>query len=60
MKDIPVSCKMVLRCEVGLSGEIRAVNRIRQRICQKHKELGFEQIFISNTTLKDWADLNIK
>ena len=33
--------------EVGLSGEIRAVNRIEQRIAEADK-LGFEKIFISS------------
>ena len=32
--------------EVGLSGEIRAVNRIEQRIAEAEK-LGFEKIFVS-------------
>jgi DNA repair protein RadA/Sms len=32
--------------EVGLSGEIRAVNRIEQRIAEAEK-LGFEKILVS-------------
>jgi DNA repair protein RadA/Sms len=32
--------------EVGLSGEIRAVNRIEQRIAEAEK-LGFEKIIVS-------------
>ena len=37
--------------EVGLSGEIRAVNRIEQRI-QEADRLGFQQIFISKYNTK--------
>lgn len=37
--------------EVGLSGEIRAVNRIEQRISEAEK-LGFEKIFISKFNKK--------
>ncbi|MBE7176811.1 MAG: DNA repair protein RadA [Mucilaginibacter polytrichastri] len=45
-EDIPVHQKICFAAEVGLSGEIRAVNRIEQRIAEAEK-LGFEQIFIS-------------
>ena len=37
--------------EVGLSGEIRAVNRIEQRISEAAK-LGFEKIFVSGYNKK--------
>ena len=40
--------------EVGLSGEIRAVNRIEQRIAEAEK-LGFEKIFISRYNQKGLA-----
>jgi DNA repair protein RadA/Sms len=36
--------------EVGLSGEIRAVNRIEQRIAEARK-LGFEKIIVSKYNL---------
>ena len=45
-EDMPVSHKICFAAEVGLSGEIRAVNRIEQRIAEAEK-LGFEEIFIS-------------
>lgn len=45
-EDVPVSQKIVFAGEVGLSGEIRAVNRIEQRIAEAEK-LGFEKIIIS-------------
>jgi len=50
-EDIPVSSKICFAAEVGLSGEIRAVNRIEQRILEAEK-LGFEKIFISSYNLK--------
>jgi DNA repair protein RadA/Sms len=37
--------------EVGLSGEVRGVNRIEQRI-QEANRLGFEKIFISKYNTK--------
>ena len=45
-QDIPVPFKTCFAAELGLSGEIRAVNKIEQRIAEAQK-LGFEQIFIS-------------
>ncbi len=45
-EDIPISPKLSFSAEVGLSGEIRPVNRIEQRISEAEK-LGFQQIFIS-------------
>lgn len=44
--DMPVSQKICLSAEVGLSGEIRPVNRIEQRISEAEK-LGFEKIVLS-------------
>jgi len=49
-EDMPVDSKICFAAEVGLSGEIRAVNRIEQRIAEAEK-LGFEQIFISKYNL---------
>ncbi|MDD3702057.1 MAG: DNA repair protein RadA [Bacteroidales bacterium] len=45
-EDIPISSKKCFAAEVGLSGEIRAVNRIEARIAEADK-LGFNTIFIS-------------
>ncbi|SEM87131.1 DNA repair protein RadA/Sms [bacterium A37T11] len=50
-QDIPISHKTAFAAEVGLSGEIRAVNRIEQRISEAEK-LGFEQIYISKYNQK--------
>lgn len=44
--DMPVSNNIALCAEVGLSGEVRPVNRIDQRIHEAEK-LGFEKIILS-------------
>jgi DNA repair protein RadA/Sms len=44
--DIPIAKKVALSAEVGLSGEVRPVNRADQRIHEAEK-LGFEKIIIS-------------
>jgi DNA repair protein RadA/Sms len=44
--DMPVNPKICLSAEVGLSGEIRPVNRAEQRISEAEK-LGYEKIIIS-------------
>jgi len=49
-QDMPVPFKTCFAGEIGLSGEIRAVNRVEQRIAEAQK-LGFEQIFISKYNL---------
>jgi len=53
-EDIPISQKICFAGEIGLSGEIRAVNRIENRIAEAQK-LGFEQIFISKYNLPSSA-----
>ncbi len=50
-EDISIPSKICFAAEVGLSGEIRAVNRIEQRISEAEK-LGFEKIFISSYNTK--------
>ncbi|GAA4325407.1 DNA repair protein RadA [Mucilaginibacter gynuensis] len=49
-EDMPIPSKTCFAGEIGLSGEIRAVNRVEQRIAEAQK-LGFEQIFISKYNL---------
>jgi DNA repair protein RadA/Sms len=53
-EDIPIPFKTCFAGEIGLSGEIRAVNRIEQRIAEAQK-LGFEQIFISKYNMPSAA-----
>ena len=50
-EDVAVSDKACFAAEVGLTGEIRPVTRIEQRIAEAQK-LGFEEIFISKYSLK--------
>jgi DNA repair protein RadA/Sms len=50
-EDIPLPAHICFAGEVGLNGEIRAVNRIEQRIAEAEK-LGFEQIFVSRYNQK--------
>ena len=45
-EDVPLPQKICFAGEIGLSGEIRAVNRIDQRISEAQK-LGFEKIIVS-------------
>lgn len=49
--DSPIENKICFAGEVGLSGEIRAINRIEQRISEAEK-LGFEKIYISRYNKK--------
>lgn len=51
LEEIAISHKICFAAEVGLGGEIRAVNRIENRIMEAEK-LGFEQIFISQYNKK--------
>ncbi|MGK7393043.1 MAG: DNA repair protein RadA [Candidatus Cyclobacteriaceae bacterium M3_2C_046] len=46
LEEIPVADKICFAAEVGLGGELRAVNRIESRISEADK-LGFRQVFIS-------------
>jgi DNA repair protein RadA/Sms len=51
-EDIAIAAKSCFVGEVGLSGEVRAVNRIEQRIAEADK-LGFEKIFVSKFNKKN-------
>jgi DNA repair protein RadA/Sms len=50
-EDVPLASDTCFAGEVGLSGEIRAVNRIGQRIAEAEK-LGFSKILVSKYNLK--------
>jgi DNA repair protein RadA/Sms len=50
-EDVPVPHDICFAGEVGLSGEIRAVNRIEQRIAEAEK-LGFSKIVVSKYNQK--------
>jgi DNA repair protein RadA/Sms len=50
-EEIPIDDKSCFAAEIGLGGELRAVNRIEQRISEAEK-LGFKKIFISKFSAK--------
>ncbi|MES2516199.1 MAG: DNA repair protein RadA [Bacteroidota bacterium] len=50
-EDLPIAQNICFAAEVGLTGEIRPVNRVEQRISEAQK-LGFEKIYISSYNLK--------
>jgi DNA repair protein RadA/Sms len=58
-EDKPIAQNICFVGEVGLSGEIRAVNRIEQRIAEAEK-LGFEKIVISKYNTKGLDKKNYK
>ena len=47
--DLPIASNICFAGEIGLSGEIRPVSRIEQRISEAQK-LGMKRIFISSST----------
>jgi DNA repair protein RadA/Sms len=51
-EDIPVSPKYCFAGEIGLSGEIRPVTRIEQRVAEAEK-MGFSHIFISRYNVRE-------
>jgi DNA repair protein RadA/Sms len=55
-EDVPLPQQICFAGEVGLSGEIRAVNRIEQRIAEAEK-LGFEKIIVSKYNSKSLGKL---
>jgi len=61
LEEIPLSSKTAVAAEVGLSGEIRAVNRIENRIAEAEK-LGFTEILVSKFSMKgvDTSRYNIE
>lgn len=56
--DMAIDDKCCFAAEVGLSGEIRPVNRCEQRI-QEAEKLGFERIFVSKYNKINPEDYNI-
>ncbi|MDR0732604.1 MAG: DNA repair protein RadA [Dysgonamonadaceae bacterium] len=57
--DVAIEWEICMSGEVGLSGEIRPVNRIEQRILEAEK-LGFKKILIPQNNLKNKSNSNIK
>ena len=57
--DVAIQEKICFAAEVGLSGEIRPVNKCDQRI-QEAEKLGFERIFVSKYNKIDSRDFSIE
>jgi DNA repair protein RadA/Sms len=53
-EDVPLPQDLCFAGEIGLSGEIRAVNRVEQRIAEAEK-LGFQKIIVSKYNQKSMA-----
>ena len=58
-EEKPVSEKICFAAEIGLGGELRAVNRIDQRISEAEK-LGFTEIYVSKYHQKAIKKSNVK
>lgn len=58
-EDLPIPQNICFAAEVGLTGEIRPVSRIEQRISEAEK-LGFEKIVLSTYNLKGLDVKNFK
>lgn len=57
LEDIPIGNDIAFSGEIGLSGEIRPVHRIDQRINEAGK-LGLKQVFISKSNKKEKDNLS--
>jgi DNA repair protein RadA/Sms len=58
-EDIPLPQHVCFAGEVGLNGEIRAVNRVEQRIAEAEK-LGFDKIVVSKYNKKGYNKQSFK
>ncbi len=56
-EDVPLPHLVCFAGEIGLNGEIRAVNKVEQRIAEAEK-LGFEKIIISGFNKKSYNSKN--
>jgi DNA repair protein RadA/Sms len=59
LEELPVSDKACFAAEIGLGGELRAVNRIDQRISEAEK-LGFTEIYVSKFSQKAIDNSKVK
>jgi DNA repair protein RadA/Sms len=57
LQETSISDKICFAAEIGLGGELRAVNRIEQRISEAEK-LGFEEIYVSKFNQKSSGTRN--
>ena len=49
--DIPISPRYCFAAEMGLSGEVRPVSRVEQRVAEADR-IGFEKIFVSKYNMR--------
>lgn len=59
LEDLPLPPKMCFAAEIGLTGEIRAVSRIEQRIMEAER-LGFEAMIISRFNQRNLKSKSFK
>ncbi len=59
VRDVPIPDDMVIFGEVGLSGEIRTVPRIAERV-KEAQRLGFKQCVVPKATIKQLTSLRDK
>ena len=52
-REIPAGAGDVIFGEVGLTGEVRAVSRVEQRVKEAEK-LGFHRVIVPQKSLKGW------
>ncbi len=57
--DVPIGGKVCFAAEISLSGEIRPVNRVQQRVNEAAK-LGYERIFVADSGVELQADAPIQ
>ena len=60
-EDVVISNRYAFAAEVGLSGEVRSVNRVEARIAEADK-LGMEKIFVSKYNCRglDTSKFNVE
>jgi DNA repair protein RadA/Sms len=61
LHDLPVPDRSAFAAEVGLSGELRAVNRVEARVAEAEK-LGFRRIFVAASqvaSLKKFSQIQV-
>ena len=58
-EELPIPTHICFAAEVGLGGEIRAVNRVENRISEAEK-LGFKEIYISTYNKKGLDSSNLR
>ena len=58
LNDLPIAGDVCLAAEVGLSGEMRAVPRLEQRLAEAQK-LGFREMYVSQFNGRNLAEQDL-